>query len=65
VGTRFIVALALFVGSAALVAVSVTACLTAIVVGAIYSPLVIVPIAGANDQVTAVFAVPAAVAVNC
>ena len=55
-----------FVGSATLVAVTVTVWELAIEAGAVYRPvLAIVPTAGFSDQVTAVFVVPVTVAVSC
>ena len=66
VALNVIVALAVFVASAAPVAVTVTELEVLIVAGAVYRPLVeIVPTAGFSDQVTAVFVVPETVAVNC
>jgi len=66
--TGFTVTVALpdLVGSATLVAVTVTVCEVVTVDGAVYSPAVLrVPTAGLNDQFTAVFVVPVTVAVNC
>ena len=57
--------LADFVGSALLVAVTVTVCVPLMVAGAVYSPFDRVPTAGLIDQVTAVFVLPATVAVSC
>jgi hypothetical protein len=54
------------VGSAELVAVTVTVCALGTEAGAEYIPPgEIVPTAGERDQVTAVFEEPATVAVNC
>lgn len=59
-------ALADLVGSATLVAVMVTNFELSIVEGAVYSPFDKVPVDGElMDQVTAMFALPATVAVNC
>jgi hypothetical protein len=63
-GINDTVALAAFVESATLVAVTVTLCLIAMVAGAWYTPLAMVPTAGLRDQVTAVFAAPVTVGVN-
>jgi hypothetical protein len=59
------VALADLVGSATLVAVTVTDCPELITEGAVYNPFDKVPIDGVMDQVTEVFAFPVTVAVNC
>ena len=59
-------ALALLVVSATLVAVTVTICWVAMVLGAVYRPaLDSVPTEGLIDQVTAVFDEPVTVAANC
>ena len=66
VGKSETVALAVFVPSAALVAITVTELAMDTVAGAVYRPLVeIVPTAGFSDHVTAVFVVPETVAANC
>jgi hypothetical protein len=57
-GVRDTQALAVLVVSAALVAVTVTTSLFAIIAGAWYTPLVMVPSGGFKDHVTAVFEVP-------
>jgi hypothetical protein len=60
------VEVAVFVVSATLMAVTVTALELDTVEGAVYNPLVeIVPTAGFSDHVTAVFVAPETVAVNC
>ena len=60
------VALTDWLVSATLVAVTFTLWAELIVDGAVYRPVLeIVPIAGFNDQVTAVLLVPVTVAVNC
>jgi hypothetical protein len=65
-GLSVTVALADLVGSAALVAVTVTVCGPLSAAGAEYRPLLeIVPTAGITDHVTAVFVVPVTAAVNC
>ena len=59
-------ALALLLGSAELVAVTVTLCALLIFLGALYRPPVeIVPTAGLSDQDTPVLAEPVTVAANC
>jgi hypothetical protein len=64
-GIKVTVALADLVGSATLVAVTVTFCWIEIDEGAVYSPADDkVPKIGFMDQVTAVFGVPVTVAVN-
>ena len=63
-GVSVILACALFVGSAALTAVNVTACVEIIPVGAVYSPLRTVPSGGDTDQFTRVLLVPVIDAVN-
>ena len=64
-GVIVTVALALFVPSATLVAITLTACV-ADTTGAVYNPLVpIVPRLGLNDQVTDVFDDPETDAENC
>jgi hypothetical protein len=66
VAVSWTAALADLVGSATLVAVMVTNFELLIVEGAVYSPFDKVPIDGElMDQVTAVFELPATVAVNC
>jgi hypothetical protein len=66
VGAKTMLALANFVGSAALAAVTVTVCALETEVGALYKPVfVTVPISGLTDQLTPVFVVPPTVAVNC
>ena len=66
VALNVIVALAVFVASAALIAVTITELELEIVAGAVYKPLVeIVPTAGFSDHVTAVFVAPETVAANC
>ena len=57
-------ALADFVGSAALVAVMVMVCVELTMEGARYNPLDRLPTEGFIDQVTAVFVFPVTVAVN-
>ena len=65
-GFRLTVALADFVGSAALVAVTVTVCALAIEDGAVYRPVeVSVPTGELKVQVTAVSVEPVTLAVNC
>jgi hypothetical protein len=59
------VALADFVGSATLVAVTVTACAALIREGAVYNPFNKLPNEGVMDQFTDVFELPVTVAVNC
>ena len=59
------VALALLVASATLVTVNVTVCVALMLDGAVYNPpLVTVPTAGENDQVTEVLLDPVTVLVN-
>ena len=58
-------ALADLLGSATLVAVTVTDCAELITEGAVYNPFDKVPINGVIDQVTEVLAFPVTVAVNC
>jgi hypothetical protein len=59
-------ATACLLGSAPLVAVTVTVCWLLSAAGAVYRPaLEIVPTAGFTDQVTAIFVVPVTAAVNC
>ena len=66
VGATLTLAMAVLVASAALVAVTVTVWVLPMADGAWYSPpLVIVPIAGFTDHVTAVFVVPVTAAANC
>ena len=63
---KLTVALADFVGSAVLVAVIVTVWLLVIELGAVYSPKAdTAPTVGLRVQMTAVFVVPAMLAVNC
>jgi hypothetical protein len=57
-GVSDITAVAVFEGSAALVAANTTVCAVLIVAGAVYKPFVTVPTASDNDQVTAVLFVP-------
>jgi hypothetical protein len=65
VGTSEIVAEALFVASAALVAVTVTLCAVKMVAGAIYKPFaVITPTDGFSAHVTPLFDVPETLAAN-
>jgi hypothetical protein len=59
------VAVADLEGSAALVALMVTACGALIVEGAVYHPFDKLPMDGLRDQVTEVFESPVTVAVNC
>ncbi len=66
-GNRFIVAVPAFVGSAALVAITVIVCAAATVAGAVYTPLVaeIVPTNGDTDHVTLLlFPAPVTLAVK-
>jgi hypothetical protein len=57
---------AVLLGSAWLVAVIVTAVLDATVVGAVYTPVLLIePNVPLLDHVTAVFVAPVTVAVNC
>src|ERR1039458_1258514 len=61
-----IMALADLVGSARLVAVTVTCCPVGMLAGAVYKPpLETLPAGGVTDHVTAVLGPPAAMAVNC
>ena len=63
---KVIVAIAVWVLSAELVAVTVTVCAEVMEAGAVYSPLVeMLPTDGLIDQVAAVFVDPVTVAVNC
>ena len=63
---KLIAALPVFDESATLVAITVTACALEMLEGAVYNPAdEIVPTAGLNDHVTAVFVVPVTVAENC
>jgi len=65
-GVNETAAVALLVGSAALVAVTVTFCALVIVKGAVYTPPEeIVPICGLIDQETPELLVPLTVATNC
>ena len=65
-GMRLMVAVPLLVGSAALVAVTVTVCADAMEAGAVYRPAKeIEPTPGLIDQVTAPLDVLPTVAVNC
>src|SRR5690242_7281948 len=65
-GLRVIAAVADLVGSATLVALTVTVVAEAIIPGAVYRPEVeIEPVAGEIDQVTAVLVLPVTAAVNC
>jgi hypothetical protein len=59
------VALADLVGSATLVAVTVTDCAELITEGAVYNPFDRLPTDGVIDQLTKVFTLPVTVAVNC
>jgi hypothetical protein len=61
-GTSDILELALFVGSAALAAVTVTVCAELMVEGALYKPFVSVPTLGDIDQFTPVLVDPVTVA---
>src|SRR5262245_17502383 len=64
-GVRVTVALADFVGSATLVAITLTVCSVVTTLGAVYRPAALtVPTAGLSDQVTAVFDVFVTVAVK-
>jgi len=66
VGVRETVACADLVGSAELVAVTVTFCCDVTLLGAVYRPLCETePTAGETDQVTAVFELPLTEALNC
>src|SRR6185295_6915566 len=58
-------AVADFVRSATLVAVTVTFWAALIEAGAVYRPLVMLPTEGDSDQVTELLARPVTVAVNC
>lgn len=62
---RVIVAWAVCEEFAVLVTVSVMVCCEAMVLGAVYTPFVIVPTEGLSDHVTAVVAVPPSVTLNC
>ena len=65
-GSKVMVAVAHFVGSATLLAVTVTACCELMLAGAVYRPaLLIVPTLGVRLQVTEVLLVPLTVGVNC
>ena len=61
---RFTVAVALWAGLAALVAVTVMLWAALIVAGAVYKPLTPLPTLGLSDQVTAVSLLPVTAAVN-
>jgi hypothetical protein len=63
-GVSDIAARAVFVGSAALVASTVTVCADAMLAGAVYTPLTILPTAGVRAQFTAVLLLPVTLAVN-
>src|SRR5690242_21745354 len=66
VGVSVTVAVPLLLASAWLVAMTVTVCCVVIVAGAVYSPpALMLPAFGLIDHVTAVFALPVTVAVNC
>ena len=66
VGTSEIVAVSLLVESATLVAFTVTVCADNMVAGAVYRPHAErFPTSGLMLQLTAMFAVPVTVAVNC
>ena len=66
VGVRLTMAEAVLVGSATLVALTVTVWAEATDSGAVYKPVLeMEPTGGLIDHVTAVFAVPVTVAVNC
>ena len=60
-----IVAVAVFVGSACAVAITVTVWALRIAVGAVYRPFVIEPTAGLIDHETLALLDPLTVAVNC
>jgi hypothetical protein len=65
-GRKLTLPVAVFVWSAALVAVTVTVCAAAMLDGAVYRPAdEIVPTDGFIDQVTAVLLDPDTAAVNC
>jgi hypothetical protein len=65
-GTTVTLAVAILLGSAALVAVTLTVCGVASAAGAEYKPpLEIVPTAGLTDHETPALAVPVTVAMNC
>lgn len=65
-GVSVTAAMAVFVVSAALVAITVTACGEVMELGAVYKPLVeMTPTEGLSAQVTAVLVVPETDAVNC
>jgi hypothetical protein len=64
-GVSDIVAVAVLVGSATLVAVSMIVCAVVIEAGAVYSPFFKVPATGAMDQVTPALVVPLIAALNC
>jgi len=64
-GVSVTLALANFVASATLVAVTVISSELLITAGAVYNPFTKLPIEGVIDQVTAVFALPVTVAENC
>ena len=53
-----------FVGSATLVALTVTVCVELMAEGAVYNPFEILPTLGLSDQVTLVSVAPVTVAVN-
>jgi len=59
------VALATLYGSTTLLAITVTACGLEMTAGAVYDPLINVPIGGSRDQVTPVRLVPLTDAWNC
>ena len=64
-GVRLIVAVAVFVGSAWLAAITVTVWAVAMVAGAVYKPLPMAPTGGLSVQETPVLLEPVTVAVNC
>ena len=64
-GTSVTCALPDFVGSAVLIAVTVTVCGEVRDAGAVYRPLLIAPMLGFKLQVTPVFPVPVTEGVNC
>jgi hypothetical protein len=64
VASNVMVAVATFVGSAALAAATVTVCCNGICDGAVYTPLVTVPNCGDTDQFTSVLLDPLTVGAN-
>ena len=63
-GFRLKLAVALALGSAELVAVTVTVCCEARLPGAVYNPLTMLPTFGLSVHVTPVFVLPVTFAVN-